>query len=231
MGELFDASAHVQGAPEGGDRDRQRVALLTRQSLIGYGLAFAAPDLDVTVLAMPAPQALGAVAAGGFDAVILDSITAEGAGSETQLTRVLRAANNAPVIVLAEDADIDAVTDAVEQGARGYLTFDQSLADVAAAVRQVADGGLAIGVLPGSDAAPVPAPEPETADDPPLAKFSMRERDILARLARGQTTAQIAQEMGITVNTARTHIQNILGKLGMHSRVQAAAYAARNGLS
>lgn len=56
-----------------------------------------------------------------------------------------------------------------------------------------------------------------------------RERDVLAELVRGQSTGKIAANLGITVNTTRSHIQSILDKLGVHSRVEAAALAARTG--
>jgi two-component system, NarL family, nitrate/nitrite response regulator NarL len=54
---------------------------------------------------------------------------------------------------------------------------------------------------------------------------------VLARLTRGESTRQIAHEMGVAYSTARTHIQSVLDKLGVHSRLEAAAFAARHQLA
>ena len=57
-----------------------------------------------------------------------------------------------------------------------------------------------------------------------------RERETLARLVRGESTADMAEAMGVRVSTARTHIDSVLSKLGAHSRLEAVAYAVREGL-
>src|SRR5205085_12530049 len=57
-----------------------------------------------------------------------------------------------------------------------------------------------------------------------------RERDVLARLVHGESGKQLARHMGIAYSTARTHIQNILAKLGVHSRLEAVAFAVEHGL-
>ena len=63
-----------------------------------------------------------------------------------------------------------------------------------------------------------------------LAELSAREREVLALVARGLTTAAIGQKLVISPETARTHIQNILGKLELHSRLEAATFVIENGL-
>ncbi|MGH7426650.1 MAG: response regulator transcription factor, partial [Candidatus Methylomirabilales bacterium] len=57
-----------------------------------------------------------------------------------------------------------------------------------------------------------------------------REREVLERIVLGQTTEDMADEMGVAYNTVRTHIQNVLTKLGVHSKLEAAAFAVRNSL-
>jgi two-component system nitrate/nitrite response regulator NarL len=67
---------------------------------------------------------------------------------------------------------------------------------------------------------------------PSQLKFlTARERQILLFLTQGIATAEISRELAISVHTARTHIQHILTKLGVHSKLEAAAYAVRNGLA
>jgi len=63
-----------------------------------------------------------------------------------------------------------------------------------------------------------------------IGTLTARERDVLARVARGYPNRQIASDLGITERTARTHVSNILAKLGLTSRTQAALLAAQHGL-
>jgi DNA-binding NarL/FixJ family response regulator len=63
-----------------------------------------------------------------------------------------------------------------------------------------------------------------------LSRLTRREREVLALMMRGADNAVIAQALTISPETARTHIQNILGKLGLHSRLEAVAFASGNGI-
>jgi DNA-binding NarL/FixJ family response regulator len=63
-----------------------------------------------------------------------------------------------------------------------------------------------------------------------MAKLTRREREVLALLAQGGDNDEIAQTLVISPETARTHIQNLLGKLGVHSRLEAAAFVIQNGI-
>jgi two-component system nitrate/nitrite response regulator NarL len=63
-----------------------------------------------------------------------------------------------------------------------------------------------------------------------MAKLTKREKEILALLADGADNNAIAQVLVISPGTARTHVQNVLGKLGVHSRLEAAAFVMRNGI-
>jgi DNA-binding NarL/FixJ family response regulator len=79
----------------------------------------------------------------------------------------------------------------------------------------------------------VPAPEPPERDlhaELLLRSLSDRERQILALLARGYSNRRIAEACYLSLNTVRTHVQNVLVKLGVHSKLEAAALAVRQGL-
>lgn len=136
----------------------------------------------------------------------------------------------ARILVLTSFAADDKVFPAIKAGALGYLLKDAGPEDLVAAIRQVWRGEswlhptIARKVLqevssPASD-------QPPTAD--PLTK---REVDVLQLVAQGLSNQQIAQELVITEGTVRTHVSNILGKLHLASRTQAALYALREGLA
>ncbi len=114
------------------------------------------------------------------------------------------------------------------------------LADDALAVHalhdraRAVDGELEVESVPGwgtTLTARLPlAPAGETADGDPLARLNRREREVLGELARGQRNRQIAETLEISENTVKFHVANVLGKLGAHSRGEAAAIARDAGL-
>ena len=210
--------------PVGSTKPALRVVLVTRQLLLGYALGNALSDeadMDVTVLHTEAPDLVERCTTPDADVLLVD-IEDDSLGAPW-LTDVLAAELSAHLVVLAATADLDTVTEAVERGARGVVTSDTAIAKIPYAIRDVYAGRM---VLPSLTSEAGPDFEAMSALD----SLTDRERDILRRLAQGASTEEIARERGIAVNTARTHIQNILSKLGLHSRVQAAAYAARAGL-
>jgi DNA-binding NarL/FixJ family response regulator len=132
--------------------------------------------------------------------------------------------------VVSDEADVAAV---VEAGACGFLAKDTPIDGVVLAVRAAANGvawlspraaEVVLGRVRrggGQD-----DPEPELIDE-----LSSREFEVLHLIARGMENADIARELGISPRTAKNHVSNILAKLGMPSRIQAAIYAVRRGLS
>ncbi len=120
------------------------------------------------------------------------------------------------------------VTAALEAGAAGFILKDADADDVATAIRSAHRGEVHLdpavaGVLARrvrERAAAGAGPEPLTD----------REREVLALVARGLSNKAIATELAITERTARTHGSNILGKLGLASRTQAALYAVEHGI-
>jgi DNA-binding NarL/FixJ family response regulator len=132
--------------------------------------------------------------------------------------------------VVSDDAD---VAEVVEAGACGFLAKDTPIDGVVLAVRAAANGiawlsPRAADVVLGR----VRRDEPEQSQDFDLAdELSARELEVLRLIARGLENSEIAQELGISPRTAKNHVSNILAKLGLPSRVQAAIYAVRRGLS
>jgi two-component system nitrate/nitrite response regulator NarL len=119
--------------------------------------------------------------------------------------------------------------------AAGRLAGVHGIADKRQAVSELIDivdrvyGGES--VLPADHRLAVPAPRRPVNDAQRLASFlTPRERQVLSALVRGDDTNKLARSLGIAAATARCHIQNVLTKLGVHSRLEAATSAVRNGM-
>lgn len=201
------------------------VVLVTRHLLLGSTLALSLEEdasLAVTVL-HPDDLALRARCAElGADVVVIEMEGAE--GWRTAVTE-LAELPGCRVLAMGRQADIGSVAEAMGSGARGYVTVDDSLERLRDAIHDLAAGGVALPRLTPDAPDPAPAGRPTAPQ-----RLTPREMQVLRLLVDGQTTAQIAEASGVSLNTARTHVQNILTKLGVHSRLEAAAYAARHGL-
>ena len=141
------------------------------------------------------------------------------------LVNIRHALPSAGIVVLSETTDL--MPEAIARGARAFLTYAASLDEVREAVESVRLGRT---LVAGSDLAEfLEGLQAQPVDDAEV-QLSPREFDILRRLTAGESTSDMAAALGISEHTVRKHIQNLLAKLGVHSRLQAAAYAARMGL-
>jgi DNA-binding NarL/FixJ family response regulator len=135
----------------------------------------------------------------------------------------------ARVIVLTSFLDEDKVLPAVRAGAAGYLLKDTEPAELVRAIR-VVDGGDAL--LHPAVAARVLREIVADGDRRERhALLTPREREVLALIARGRANKAIALDLGVAEKTVKTHVGNILGKLGLSDRTQAALYAVREGIA
>jgi two-component system, NarL family, response regulator LiaR len=137
------------------------------------------------------------------------------------------------VLVLTVAADDAEVVAALEAGACGFMAKDTPVESVAVAVRAAAQGvawlspraaQIVLGRLRQKSGR-------HESDDDLLAQLSPRELDVLRLIGRGKGNAEIADTLNISPRTAKNHVSNILAKLGLPSRVQAAIYAVRRGLT
>lgn len=136
------------------------------------------------------------------------------------------------VIILAAEADHQGLVDALEAGADGYLTKDCALSELIHAAKAVNSGDVLIpGWMLGGLLARLMRRR-KTQEDAlrRVWELTRREREVLSLLAEGKDNEGIAGVLVISPQTARTHIQNILGKLGVHSRLEAAAFVAQNNV-
>ncbi len=132
--------------------------------------------------------------------------------------------------VSSDDADVSAV---LQAGAVGFLAKDTPIDSLVVAVNAAASGAAwlsprAAEVVLGRIRTVAPAPPPDSKS---LEQLSERELDVLRLIADGMENAEIADALNISPRTAKNHVSNILAKLGLPSRVQAAVYAVRQGVS
>jgi DNA-binding NarL/FixJ family response regulator len=144
-------------------------------------------------------------------------------GSPNLVKRMLEACPEARVIVLGDDHDADLLLAAIRAGAAGVVgkTYGAStVLRVAGAVLE-GEGAVPRAMLLGLARRMAATDRPNS----PLSRLSPRERQVLALLSRGWDNARIGRDLFISQHTVRTHIQNILEKLGMHSKLEAATFA------
>jgi len=122
----------------------------------------------------------------------------------------------------------DALAAAIRRAMRGeHVVAEEMTGKLVAAFRDAATAGAASGGLPPASPS---APAVVSGEASPLASLSPRERDILRGIARGESNKVIARELGIAETTVKIHVQHVLRKLDVSSRVQAAVLATSHGL-
>ena len=141
-------------------------------------------------------------------------------------TEVKRRWPETEVVAVTSFVEEEQIRAALEAGAAGYLLKDADAPDVAAAIRAAIAGEVHLDPAAARAlTASLRAPKQEQA---PL---TSREREVVAAIASGATNRQIARELGVSERTARTHVSNILAKLGLTSRTQAAMWAVERDSS
>jgi len=213
-----------------------RVVVADDQELVRTGFCVileAAGDITVVAEAVDGVQAVQAVADHQPDVVLMDVRMPEMDGLEAtrRITGGDRAAG--PKVVMLTTFDLDEyVYEALRAGASGFLLKDAPRHDLIAAVRNAATGNglLAPSVTIRLIDAFARRP-PHTLPAPSrLASLTARERDILLRLARGMTNAEIAADLVVSDATVKSHVGSLLAKLGLRDRVQAVILAYETGI-
>ena len=183
---------------------------------------------EVVGQASAVPQIVASVPQLKPDLFVLDAGLAL-SSRPTLVETILSELPDTKVILLAQDTDIDLLLHAIRAGAVGVVGKKSGTQTVLRAVQAVLDGE---GVVPR---AMLPQlfrrllDMGDRATDAPLNRLSPREREVLALLGRGWSNAQIGRELYISPHTVRTHVQNILQKLEMHSKLEAVAFALEHG--
>jgi DNA-binding NarL/FixJ family response regulator len=187
------------------------------------------PDMEVVGVAGSVAMAK-ALARERVDVVLMDYRLPDGTGSDA--TRAIKARwPAARVVMLTALTDDETVLESIQAGADGYLTKDRAAEDVVQAVRAAYAGET---LLPRAViveiARRVAAARERDGERPMIDPLTPRELEVLRALTDGLSTPEICERLFITPNTLRTHVQNIMGKLRVHSKLEAVAFALRNRL-
>ncbi len=193
------------------------------------------PGFDVVATAGDGEQAVRRAKAAAPDVLVLDLNLPAKPG--VQVCKELVAANPAlRVLVLSASGEHADVLEAVKSGATGYLLKSASTEELLDAVRRTAVGdpvftpglaGLVLGEYRRLASDPRPAPD---ADEPEAPRLTDRETEVLRLVAKGLSYKQIAERLVISHRTVQNHVQNTLGKLQLHNRVELVRYAIERGL-
>jgi NarL family two-component system response regulator LiaR len=208
-----------------------RVLIVDDHAIVRKGIrALLATERDIQVIgeASDGAEAIAQAQASHPDVILMDLVMPKIDGIEA--TRQITAnQSGVRILVLTSFAADDKVFPAIKAGALGYLLKDTGPDDLVRAIHQVYQGqptlepSIARKVL--SELAHPPE-EPLTPD--PLTE---RELGVLRLVAQGKSNKEIAEQLSIAEMTVRAHVSNVLGKLHLASRTQAALYALRKGLA
>jgi two-component system, NarL family, nitrate/nitrite response regulator NarL len=195
-------------------------ALASLLRAAGHEIAGSVLDLD---------QATELLSREPIEACVID-LRAPDPGKRPEIEKVVAGFPDTAFIALSGSADPSSLRHAMTSGVQGVAMKGDDFGEF---VRVLTDavanrGSSRAQVLSASARAALRRGEGAAAG--PAQFLTDRERETLARLVRGESTADMAEAMGVRVSTARTHIDSVLSKLGAHSRLEAVAYAVREGL-
>jgi NarL family two-component system response regulator LiaR len=177
-------------------------------------------DLAVLGVAHDAHQAVE-LAAKHEPMVLLLDAHMPGSDLASTLRAVKAASPDTRVLMLSADTRKETIAEALRAGADGFLAKDASSCQVAGAIRSLVEGRTGMVIT----AEPVARPTRDPSVDLRVRTLSVREREILGLLANGWSNRRIADECFLSLSTVRTHVQNVLVKLGVHSKLEAVAFA------
>jgi DNA-binding NarL/FixJ family response regulator len=212
-----------------------RVLVVDDQALMRDGLAsLLSLEHGITVVgtASNGEEAVKQVIALRPDVILMDvrMPVVDGVAATIQIRRDF---SDTPILMLTTFDDDAYVLAALRAGANGYLLKDLPAADLAQAIRAAhgriyqLDPTIAAKLV----ATLVPPPTvAATPPNPPIAELTEREREVLRLVSTGATNREIADALFIGEATVKSHISNILGRLGLRDRTQAAMYARDHGL-
>jgi two-component system, NarL family, nitrate/nitrite response regulator NarL len=212
-----------------------RLVLCDDQRLLCEALAAALEEHDHEVVAVTTTASAGVTAVAAYDPdVCLLDLSFPGAENGLDAARAIAEHHTSTkVLVLSGVADPQELSEAMGIGVAGIIPKDQSVEEIADALDVIAAGGTVfdMGLCRRATHWPTrrwaaPTERPAHSVD----SLTPREQEILTRIVDGQSTKEMARAMRITTGTAVTHVDHVLTKLGVHSRLQAAALVNREGL-
>lgn len=196
---------------------------IVREGLLA--LLTAQPDLEVVAEVANGQDAVERCRELTPDVALMD-LSMPGLNGVDATARIRRECPGTRVLVLSMHGDEAHVRPAMRAGASGYLLKGSGLSDLVAALRAVAAGNTFV----SPEAARILVEPPPEGDDPYASPLTAREREILALVADGRSSPQIATLLEISPKTVENHRASIMRKLGIHDLAGLVRYAVRVGL-
>ena len=208
---------------------RIRVLLVEDHQLLADALSALLarePDMEVVGIAGTVADAK-LLARERLDVVLMDYHLPDGTGAEA--TRAIKARwPGARVVMVTAISDDETVLESIQAGADGYMTKDRAAEDVVQAVRDAHAGEILLPHAVIVEMSRRVAAARERGDERRMVEpLTPRELEVLRALTEGLSTPAICERLFIAPNTLRTHVQNIMGKLRVHSKLEAVAFALR----
>ena len=201
---------------------KTRVLIVDEQPIVRLGLeSILSVDaaLELVGQASTGAQALHLARALRPDVVVIDLALSDMDGAAV-IESLRRSGESRYFVVLTSRTGAHDINRAIAAGAHGYLFKDVEITELIAAIRTVAEGGRYI----------PPAVGRKAESTPNANTLTRRERDVVLWLARGHSYEMIGDVLGVGTETIKSHMKNILGKLGMKTRSEAVACCLRAGL-
>jgi NarL family two-component system response regulator LiaR len=166
------------------------------------------------------------------DVVLMDIVFKGGMNGIEATRRIKESSPATKVVIMTAHDDERLLVDAVEAGASGFLGKGEPADEVLAAAKAAAEGEVLIDPATLTRLLHQVAREREERRDALtlLDSLTERERQILELLSQGMRNDGIAQQLFISPQTVQTHVRNVLAKLGVHSKLEAVAFAVKNGV-
>ncbi len=224
--EWLDAHSEVMLPVTSEDQTTIRVFLLDDHEIVRLGLCeLIESEADMTVVgqAGEASEALRLVGSLQPDVAVLD-VRLGGESNGIEVCRTIRAQHPETIcLILTSFADDRALVDAAEAGAAGYVLKQIRGNDLVESIRKVAGGAQ----LLDNATTRMGLKRLRESEEGPLDALTPQERRIFDLIGSGCSNRQIADELFLAEKTVKNYVSNLLAKLGMHRRTEAAAFAAR----
>jgi DNA-binding NarL/FixJ family response regulator len=191
---------------------------VVRRGLRSYFESF--PDIKIIGEAATAEELLQKIGKVQTDVILLDILLPGGMDGLEAARRILGQPNPPRIVILTAYTDPARAMAALRMGVQGYVRKDSPPEILLAAVRAVVNGQI---YLDQQTAESIAEEMPET-------RLSLREQEVLEQLAGGNTNREIASTLMISEETVKSHVSNILSKMGLENRSQAISHALKNDL-
>jgi DNA-binding NarL/FixJ family response regulator len=205
-----------------------RVVVVDDHEMFAQGLAAilgADPTIEVVASAGTVEAGCTAVRLHNPDVVLMDYELPDGDGAAAT-QRIKAEVPTAQVVMVTSFDDEAILIRAIEAGASGFITKHKAIQEVASAVRAAHAGEALISPSMLARLLPKLRQNPRGVG----ADLTPREIEVLKLLAAGASNQQIAEELVLSLHTVRNHVQNVISKLGTHSKLEAVATAVREGI-